>query len=116
MLKLCIMVQFLRIFVPAKTHSASYWITHALIWVNSLFYFASAFVEIFSCKPMEKRWNPLITHGSCINVMVVHPISASLNFILDVVILLWTQRVIWSLHMTRERRWKIAVPFMAGFM
>jgi hypothetical protein len=110
------MLQFLRIFVPAKTRGASYWITHTLIWINSLFYLGSAIVETFSCKPMEKRWNPLIQEGSCINVLILHPIAASLNFTLDAVVLLWTQRVIWSLHMTRERRWKIAVPFMAGFM
>ncbi|KAF2689045.1 hypothetical protein K458DRAFT_427301 [Lentithecium fluviatile CBS 122367] len=115
-LKLCIMLQFLRIFVPSNKRGASFWITHTLIWVNSLFYLGSALVETFSCKPMEKRWNPLVTEGKCINVLVVHPLSASLNFVLDAVILLWTQRVIWSLHMTRERRWKIAVPFMAGIM
>jgi hypothetical protein len=110
------MLQFLRIFVPANTRGASFWITHALIWINSLFYIGSALVETFSCRPMEKRWNPLITEGTCINTLVVHPLSASFNFLLDAIVLVWTQRVIWSLHMTRERRVKIAVPFMAGVM
>ena len=115
-LKICIMLQFLRLFVPAKSHSKTYWVTHIVIWINSLFYFANIFIEIFSCRPLAKRWNPLITHGSCINSLVSHPVSACLNLTLDAILLVWSQRIIWSLHLSKEQRWKVAVPFMAGIM
>ena len=35
-LKIAILIQFLRIFIPAGERSKTYWATHALVWMNTI--------------------------------------------------------------------------------
>jgi hypothetical protein len=114
MLKICILLQFLRIFVPAGERRKTYWATHILIWLNTLFYTVTVFVEIFACKPMRKQWDPLITTGKCVNTPAAYLTSQSFNLALDLIILIWTQAIIWSLHMSIQQKLKLGVLFTAG--
>ncbi|KAF2731127.1 hypothetical protein EJ04DRAFT_443648, partial [Polyplosphaeria fusca] len=113
-LKLAILVQFLRIFIPERNFS--YWATHALIWCNTIFYLAMLFVQLFACKPIRKQWDPLVTGGSCLDIPLTYLISQSFNFALDALILVWTQAIIWTLHMSITKRIKLGVLFFAGLI
>jgi hypothetical protein len=115
-LKLSILLQFLRVFVPRGDRSFTFWMTHVVLWGNTLFYIIIVFLEIFACRPMAKLWDPLITNGKCLNTLLEYLISASFNFALDFIILVWTQKVIWSLQLSGKRKMKLGILFLAGFM
>jgi hypothetical protein len=113
-LKLAILLQFLRTFIPTGDRSITFWFTHIVLWANTIFYIIIVFIEIFACRPMAKLWDPLITEGKCLNTPLEYLVSASFNFALDAAILIWTQKVIWSLHMSTAKKMKIGVLFLAG--
>lgn len=115
-LKVSIMMQFLRIFVPNRDRSLTFWLTHIVLWTNTIFYIVIVFMEIFACTPIAKRWDPFITDGRCINTSLQYLTSASFNFALDFVMLVWTQKVIWSLHMSTNRKLRVGVVFIAGLL
>jgi hypothetical protein len=113
-LKLAILIQFLRIFIPDRNFL--YWATHALIWLNTIFYIVMLFVQLFACRPLEAQWDPLIVSGKCVDIPLTFLISQSFNFVLDILILIWTQVIIWRLHMPVAQKMKLAVLFIAGFL
>lgn len=115
-LKPAILLQFLRVLIPRGDRSLTFWITHVVLWANTIFYIIVVFIEIFACRPMAKLWDPLITGGECLNAPLKYLIRANFNFALDAAILIWTQKVIWSLHMSTARRLKLGVLFLAGLM
>lgn len=115
-IKLAIVLQFLRIFIPRGDRSVTFWITHIVLWANTIFYIIIVFIDIFACKPIAKLWDPLITTGKCLNTPIEYLVCASFNFTLDVSILIWTQKVIWSLHMSTARKLKLGVLFLAGLV
>lgn len=65
-----------------------------LIWINLVFYLISTVLEIFSCRPREKAWNPLMTSGSCINVLILNVTASSINAASDLVLLILPQLTI----------------------
>ena len=83
---------------------------------TSLVYIITVFIEIFACRPMRKQWDPLITDGKCLNSPLSYMISQSFNLALDVLILIWTQNVIWHLHMPLGRKLKLGILFFAGLL
>ncbi|KAF2257987.1 hypothetical protein CC78DRAFT_421731, partial [Lojkania enalia] len=113
-LKLAILIQFLRVFVVPGQRSKTFWITHMLIWTNSIFYFTCVFLEIFACRPIQKKWDPLIVTGSCLNVKVLDVTAAGVNFVSDLLILIFSQKVIWCLNMARSQKAKVAAIFLVG--
>ena len=115
-LKLAILLQFFRIFFPGDDRSKAFWMTHIVIWMTTIFYIIIVFLEVFACRPIAKLWDPLITTGKCRNTLLDNLIGGSLNFALDAVILIWTQKVIWSLHISTAKKLKLGVLFLAGLM
>lgn len=115
-LKLSILLQFLRVFVPTGDRSFTFWMTHVILWGNTVFYVIIIFMEIFACQPMAKMWDPFIVDGKCLNTPLQYLICASFNCALDFIILVWTQKVIWGLHMSTWRKVKLGILFFAGLM
>ena len=115
-LKLAIFLQFLRIFIPTVDRSFTFWTTHILLWVNTIFYTIVIFTEIFACQPMKKIWDPLVLEGKCLNTPMSYLICASFNFALDFVMLVWTQKVIWNLNMSTLKKLQVGVLFLAGIV
>jgi hypothetical protein len=64
-IKVAILANWLRIFVPTGTRNAFYWTLHVLIWTNVLYYTITTFTEVFRCWPREKIWNPWFEGGTC---------------------------------------------------
>lgn len=91
-----------------------YWISHALIWTNLLFYLISTFLEIFACTPIAKAWDPLITNGHCINVLALNVAASSINSLSDIGILILPQVSIWRLQMALRRKVQISTVFLIG--
>ncbi|KAI9656267.1 MAG: hypothetical protein M1821_004930 [Bathelium mastoideum] len=63
---------------------------------------------------MAKAWDPLITEGHCINVLVGAVVSAFVNSITDIVILILPQITIWRLQMPKKKKIQISLIFLVG--
>lgn len=114
--KLSLLLQYLKIFVPVRNNSIMVLVTYCVIWSTSTYYLITTFLEIFACSPRERFWNLLITKGHCFNINAVNITSAVINCISDFVILLLPQGVIWRLHMPFQRKLGISAIFLAGFL
>ncbi|KAF2105569.1 hypothetical protein BDV96DRAFT_509151 [Lophiotrema nucula] len=115
-LKACILIQFLRIFVPRGERNFTFWATHVLLWSNTIFYTIIVLIEIFGCHPMKKAWDPLVVGGHCVNAPITYLVEQTFNFVLDALILIWTQVIIWRLHMTIKKKMQLGVLFFAGLL
>ncbi|CRG83790.1 hypothetical protein PISL3812_01146 [Talaromyces islandicus] len=115
LLKVAILLSWLRLFVPMKQRNAMFWTLHALIWTNIIFYTVGTFCEIFRCTPREKIWNPVFVGGYCSITLSTHAKgSGFINLLSDVIILLFPQTVIWRLHVTPRQKIGLSLLFVVG--
>lgn len=115
--KLAILKDWLRIFVPAGQRNAMYWSIHILIWSNIIYYVSGTFLEIFRCWPLEKIWNPLYQGGHCpIDIAANNFASTLINLASDLAIFLLPQWVIWRLHTSLRKRMGVSVLFAIGIL
>ena len=114
-IKLAILLQYLRAFVPLKQRNWMFWACHILIWLNFLFYSIFFFFVIFACSPTEKLWKPWI-EGNCfdhlafmINASVIYTIS-------DILIVILPQPIIWKLQISARRKIGLSAIFAVGIL
>ncbi|RYP55969.1 hypothetical protein DL770_010862 [Monosporascus sp. CRB-9-2] len=116
-LKITILLDWLRLFVPRGQRNTIFWASHILIWLNAIFYVIGSLIEIFRCTPHEKIWNPFFEGGHCpIDIQAANVPSGAMNLVSDLVILALPQCAIWKLHMTRERKLGISLLFTIGIL
>jgi hypothetical protein len=115
LVKVAVLLQWLRVFVPRGVRNAFFWILHVTIWIHVGFYGALTLVEIWSCNPREKIWNPWIP-GTCISIAAVGGTSSIVNVVSDIIILILPHRVIWKLEMPKHRKKAISLLFTCGIL
>ncbi|UDD64236.1 hypothetical protein AFCA_011477 [Aspergillus flavus] len=93
-----------------------FWMCHALIWINLVFYLISSFLEIFACRPLNKAWDPLITRGSCMDMFLLNCIASSVNAASDLIILVLPQLRIWRLQMPLPKKLAVSAVFLFGII
>ena len=113
-IKLAILIQFLNIFASART-AKIYWAFISLIVVTVVFYSICLFLRIFQCTPREKIWKPKVP-GTCIKVQTIIIASASVNVVLDFVMLLLPIIKVWQLQMSKGKKWAVSIVFGTGFL
>lgn len=110
--KLSILLQYLRIFVP--NHAGKlYYTVLLIIWLNLLFYTATTLVEIFTCMPRKKIWEPS-TPGRCVNTGFLVITTGAINVISDFSILMLPLSSIWGLQMPKKRKIALSAVFATG--
>jgi hypothetical protein len=115
-LKVGIILQVIRAFMPPGTRKKAYWVGHVVLWINILYYFAMVVVELKACTPRATEWDPTIQGGSCIHASEVRFILTIVNVATDIVIIVFPQRVIWSLHLPIKQKLAISVLFLVGIV
>ena len=113
-MKLSILLQYLRIFVPTHT-GRLHRIVQVLIWFNIKFYSALTFVVIFEYIPREKIWKPLKT-GHCVDINSSFIISAAVNVISDFSISLLPLKSICNLQMEKKQKIALSAVFAMGLL
>ncbi|KAJ4299437.1 hypothetical protein N0V90_004682 [Kalmusia sp. IMI 367209] len=115
-IKVAMLIQVRRIFVPRGSQSKTYYVVHGLIWMNLLYYTIIVFLMVFNCQPIERGWKPWIP-GKCIQIGLIAMSTAIVNLIGDLSILFLTQKVIWNLmRVDRRNRIKLSIVFTAGIV
>ncbi|KAI1805118.1 hypothetical protein F4811DRAFT_561393 [Daldinia bambusicola] len=115
-IKFSILMQYIQIFMPVKKPRALYWATRILIVANFLYYSTGRFLEIFSCRPLAKAWDPLIREGHCIDIKALVNASASINTASNVLILALPQLIIWRLNLSRKEKAGISAIFLVAIL
>ncbi|RYP36602.1 hypothetical protein DL767_003306 [Monosporascus sp. MG133] len=96
-----ILLQWIKIFVPRGSHNAFFWTCHVIFWINTIFYIATIIVNIF----------PWGSHTKPLGIA-----TASMNMVIDVVILFLPQRVIWNLNMSFRKKIGVSIVFSLGVL
>ncbi|KAI1481231.1 hypothetical protein F4774DRAFT_374713 [Daldinia eschscholtzii] len=112
-IKFSILMQYIQIFMPVKKPTGLYWATIILILVNFIYYLTGRFIEIFSCEPIAKAWDPLIK-GHCINIKALISTSSTINTASDLIILILPQLVIWRLNLSRKEKTGVSIIFLVA--
>ncbi|OGM40585.1 hypothetical protein ABOM_010664 [Aspergillus bombycis] len=115
-IKASILLQIVDIFVPTRRNDPMFWTCHALIWVNLVYYLIGSILEIFACRPLNKAWDPLITHGSCMDMFLLNCIASSVNAASDMIILVLPQTRIWRLQMPLRKKLAASTVFLFSIM
>lgn len=116
-LKITILLDWLRLFVPTGQRNVFFWTSHGLIWATIIFYVSGIFLEMFACKPLQMIWEPLFVGGRCtVDLDASNASTAIFNLISDVIILALPQWVIWHLNMSREKKMGISLLFAIGIL
>ncbi|KAI1138714.1 hypothetical protein F5Y05DRAFT_382099 [Hypoxylon sp. FL0543] len=114
-LKLAILYDWLRIFIPTRQRNAMFWTLQFLIWCNVIYYVSGTFLEIFRCTPRQKIWDPLFVGGVCpIDIAANNFASALINLVSDLAVLAVPQWVIWRLQMSTARKIGVSLLFVIG--
>ena len=113
-IKLSILLQLMHIFAPARER-ATYYVCQIMIWFNTLFYLSTMFVVIFQCNPRAKFWEPTLP-GHCINIDVVDIVTAAINVLSDIVLLLLPLTCIWQLQMQSSSKIAVSAVFFTGIL
>ncbi|KAI4104952.1 MAG: hypothetical protein L6R37_002996 [Teloschistes peruensis] len=109
--KLSILLLITRIFLAVR-RNILFWLTQALIWVNTLFYGIAFFLAIFGCRPRRKIWNP-DEPGKCFDSKSLYITSASFNTFSDVAMLAVVIHMVFKLQMSLKR--KVGITAVFGF-
>ena len=87
------------------------WFSHFLVvgWL-----IATLLLNLLSCKPIEKHWEPL-TPGYCFANAKLWPEIAILSVVIDLVLLFLPIPMLWRLQMKISRKATIVGVFACGF-
>ncbi|KAI0839862.1 hypothetical protein F5Y06DRAFT_264875 [Hypoxylon sp. FL0890] len=114
-LKAAILLEWARIFGPGSRRSFR-WTCYILAAVNAAYYIINVSLECTSCTPRAYYWDKTIPGGHCTDAAVLDLVSAVVNLIFDLAILILPQGVIWRLNMSRRKRVGVSVVFIIGLL
>ncbi|MCJ1424105.1 hypothetical protein MMC29_001992 [Sticta canariensis] len=110
--KLSILLQFRRIFVPSRMGTA-YYVIQSVNGLNLLFYTAYTFASTFHCIPRRKIWEPH-TPGHCLDIARLIISSALINVVSDLAMFMIPLFCISSLHMPLKKKLGVSIVFATG--
>ena len=109
--KLSILCLYRRIFPTRKFKR----ITVAVGLMLMAHFFASVFVGIFICVPVEKVWNPTIP-GRCNNFDIEFLVVEIIEVLVDVVLLLLPIHMVSTLQLSNRNKVILSMIFLLGGM
>ncbi|KAI1364850.1 hypothetical protein F5Y08DRAFT_305567 [Xylaria arbuscula] len=116
LLKVAILVQWIRIFVPRGSKGSFYWTSYVLTLANVLLYSSILISICTACRPYNRIWDET-ADGTCgANREIIYIAGAVGNLVSDVIITLLPQRVIWKLQVKTQKKIGIAFIFFVGLL
>lgn len=111
--KVALILFFLRVF-PQRWFKRTCWAVMAIV---VLFGLAFAITLFLQCRPLAYNWNSWDGEhtGSCVNLNAGTHINASINMVLDLVILFMPMPILLRLHITYSWKQKAGIIVMFSF-
>ncbi len=104
-IKLSILLQYLRIFVPNRKGNMAMFLTiQVVIWSHLVFYLLDIAFFLGLCSPRRKIWQPWLPNGHCFSSDIWNMASGMFNAISDVLILVLPMPCLWGLQMPLKRK------------
>jgi hypothetical protein len=121
LIKVAILLSWIRLFVPNKHRPAFFWISHALIWSNVLLYSTGTIIGLTHCKLVEHfamtDLGARAFDEHCSKMMSDYTkASGFINLVSDMIVLLLPQRVIWKLHVSWKQKIGMSLLFVVGIL
>ncbi|KAI0439389.1 hypothetical protein F4803DRAFT_46883 [Xylaria telfairii] len=116
LLKTAILIDWLQTFSPPGDRGAFYWACILAIIANELLWIIALVLVNAACVPYAAIYDKTIP-GHCFdNHELRNVIVGIFNFIIDVMILVLPQRVIWKLRMSTMKRLGLSFVFAVGIL
>lgn len=114
LIKLSILLQFLRIFAPTREGNMFIFVgAHVWIWINLIMYSVLEFSAIFACNPREKAWMPWL-EGRCLDVDAIWKATGLFNCLSDFAVLALPLPSVWSLQIPARKKLLMLAVFATG--
>ncbi|KAL8819728.1 MAG: hypothetical protein Q9223_001916 [Gallowayella weberi] len=115
-IKVAILLQCLRIFVPHRRGNLPLFVSiHVLMWCNVMFYIFHVIFMTIMCLPREKIWNKLEPEGHCFNTYAASIASGIFNVLSDFAILILPMVPISKLQLPMRKKIMMLAVFGTGF-
>ena len=112
LVKSSVFLLYLRIFRFAKGMRQLIW---TLIVFHSAFYVAAFLVTIFQCRPIRKKFNPLVP-GHCVNNAALALVSAVQNIVIDLTAFLLPMREVLRLKISHREKIQLVAVFAVALL
>lgn len=112
--KVNILLQYIRIFIPSGVRNATFWASVTLICINCTFEALRLFLSIFNCNPRNKFWDQSIKTGHCLDWVVINTTGNAITLVTDLMIWLLPLRVIFGLQMKFAKKIGLSALFTLG--
>lgn len=89
-----------------------YWATIATLGGNIVTYVVLLIMQIWSCNPIRKSWDPFVVGGFCLDTKALNIGATAVNIASDTVIFILPQAVIWRLHMRTKQKVAVSLIFV----
>ncbi|OTB15834.1 hypothetical protein K445DRAFT_300598 [Daldinia sp. EC12] len=114
LVKITILLQYLRIFTTPGVRDFTFWASHALLYLNIAYYIAFTFIQMFPCNPRQMFWDKTITDGHCMDIFAANVSGAVVCLVSDLAILVLPQRILFKLNVRTSRKIGLCVLFAIG--
>ena len=111
LIKMSVLVSYVRIFRIVLVYRFIFWIVAFLIigWDIAL-----SLSSVFTCAPIHKAWDSTVP-GHCISDSKVFLGTAIPNIAIDFIILVLPIPMLWRLHLELSRKIALVAVFSAGY-
>ena len=114
LIKLSILLQFLRIFAPTRKGNMFIFVgAHLCILVNLIVYSVLEFSAIFACNPRKKGWMPWLD-GRCLDVNAIWKATGLFNCLSDFAVLALPLPSVWKLQIAPRKKIMVLGIFATG--
>ena len=111
LVKLSVLLFYVRVLGKNKVHRIRFWIVGFLL----LGWFVGITLVVFlTCTPLEKLWDDSIP-GRCLSVQSTFIGAAVANILMDVILLMLPMPIVWRLQMKTTRKIVLTGVFVAGY-
>ena len=89
-------------------------VCYVVLAFNIAFLTATILATCLICTPISYNWNYTIRGGSCGNAKAYAIYTASLNLVLDFVVVILPMYILWGLQMATRRKVAVSGMFSMG--
>jgi hypothetical protein len=111
-----ILLEWSRIFVPHGIRNSFFWTCRTIIFFATSFHAAAILLENLGIVPHHALWDSTVPARAVLGTKASWITGAAINIIVDLVIMVLPQRVIWSLHMPKAKKMGLSVIFIIGVL